>query len=54
LKKLKDILSSEKQLVRALPKLAQDRINPDLKAGFEEHLNRPQPCQRIERSLNCW
>jgi ferritin-like metal-binding protein YciE len=35
---LRDVLSAEKQLVKALPKLAKAATTPDLKAGFEEHL----------------
>jgi len=35
---LKDLYSAETQLVKALPKMAKAASNPDLKAGFEEHL----------------
>ena len=35
---LKDIYSAETQLVKALPKMAKAATHPDLKAGFEEHL----------------
>lgn len=35
---LKDMLSSEKQITRALPKMAKKASNPQLKAAFEEHL----------------
>jgi ferritin-like metal-binding protein YciE len=35
---LKDIYSAEKQLVRALPKMAKAASSADLKAAFEEHL----------------
>jgi ferritin-like metal-binding protein YciE len=35
---LKDLYSAENQLVKALPKMAKAATNPDLKAGFEEHL----------------
>jgi ferritin-like metal-binding protein YciE len=35
---LKDLHSAEKQLVEALPKMAEAATNPDLKAGFEDHL----------------
>jgi ferritin-like metal-binding protein YciE len=35
---LKDLYSAETQLVTALPKMAKAATNPDLKAGFEEHL----------------
>ncbi len=35
---LKDLYSAETQLLKALPKMAKAATNPDLKAGFEEHL----------------
>ena len=35
---LKDIYSAEKQLVKALPKMAKAASSEKLKAGFEEHL----------------
>src|SRR5688572_1961541 len=35
---LKDLYSAENQLVKALPKMAKAASNPELKAGFEEHL----------------
>jgi ferritin-like metal-binding protein YciE len=35
---LKDLYSAEKQLVKALPKVAKAATNPDLKAGVEAHL----------------
>jgi len=35
---LKDLYSAEKQLVRALPKMAKNAANPDLKEAFQNHL----------------
>ena len=35
---LKDIYFAEKQIVKALPKMAKAAQSPDLKAGFEKHL----------------
>jgi len=35
---LKDLFSAEKQLVKALPKVAKAATSPDLKAGIEAHL----------------
>ncbi len=35
---LKDLYSAENQLTKALPKMAEAASNPDLKAGFEQHL----------------
>jgi ferritin-like metal-binding protein YciE len=35
---LKDLFSAEKQLLKALPKMAKAASNPELAKGFEEHL----------------
>ena len=35
---LKDLYSAEKQLVKALPKMAKNATNPDLKKAFSDHL----------------
>ena len=35
---LKDLYSAEKQLVKALPKMAKNATSPELQAAFEEHL----------------
>ena len=35
---LKDIYSAEKQLVKALPKMAKKATSPELKRALEEHL----------------
>ncbi len=44
---LSDIYSAEKQLTKALPKLARAATNPQLKAAFETHLEETQG--QIER-----
>jgi ferritin-like metal-binding protein YciE len=44
---LKDLYSAEKQLVRALPKMARAATSEELKAGFEEHLE--QTKEQVER-----
>lgn len=44
---LSDIYSAEKQLTRALPRLARASDNPDLSAAFEAHLEETQG--QIER-----
>ncbi len=44
---LKDLYSAEKQLVKALPKMAKAATNEQLKAGFEEHLE--QTKKQVER-----
>jgi ferritin-like metal-binding protein YciE len=47
---LKDILSAEKQLLKALPKMAKAASNEDLKAGFEEHLEQTKVhVERLEK-----
>ena len=35
---IKDIYHAENQLIKALPKMAKAAVNPELKAGFTEHL----------------
>ncbi len=47
LHELKDLLSAEKQLVKALPKMAKGANNPKLQAGIKEHLE--QTKEHVER-----
>jgi ferritin-like metal-binding protein YciE len=35
---LRDLYSAEKQIVKALPKMAKNASSPELKAAFQEHL----------------
>jgi ferritin-like metal-binding protein YciE len=50
---LKDLYSAEKQLVRALPKMAKAATHPDLKAGFEQHLEETKEhAKRLEQVLD--
>ncbi|MCD9033889.1 ferritin-like domain-containing protein [Luteimonas sp. Y-2-2-4F] len=50
---LSDIYSAEKQLTKALPKLARAARNPDLKAAFETHLEETQgQIERIDRVVD--
>jgi ferritin-like metal-binding protein YciE len=44
---LKDLYSAEKQLVKALPKMAKAATSKDLKNGFEHHLQ--QTKRHVER-----
>ena len=44
---LKDIYDAEKQLTKALPKLAKKATTPDLQDAFEEHLRQTE--QHMER-----
>jgi ferritin-like metal-binding protein YciE len=47
---LKDLYSAEKQLVKALPKLAKNARSPDLQKAFQEHLRQTEgQVERIER-----
>lgn len=49
---LKDIYSAEKQLVKALPKMAKAATNESLKAAFEEHLSETEEhVTRIEQVM---
>jgi ferritin-like metal-binding protein YciE len=47
LHELRDIYSAEKQILKALPKMAKAASNPQLKAGFQEHLE--QTKMHVER-----
>ena len=47
---LKDLYSAEKQLVKALPKLAKNAQSSDLQKAFQEHLRQTEDqVDRIER-----
>src|SRR5215213_7905618 len=47
---LKDLLSAEKQLVKALPKMAKGASSDALRAAFEEHLEQTKEhVRRLER-----
>ena len=49
---LKDLYSAEKQLVKAIPKMAKAASNKELAAGFREHLEQTrEQAQRPERIL---
>jgi ferritin-like metal-binding protein YciE len=50
IEELKDLYSAEKQILQALPRMAKKASNPQLKAGFEEHLRQTeQHVQRLEQ-----
>ena len=42
---IKDMYNAEKQLLKALPKLAKNTTNEQLRMGFQEHLEPHQPEQ---------
>lgn len=47
---LSDVYSAEKQLTRALPRLARAATNPELRSAFEQHLEETQgQIERIDR-----
>jgi ferritin-like metal-binding protein YciE len=47
---LKDIYYAEKQIVKALPKMAKAAQSPQLKAGFEKHLEETEVhVERLEQ-----
>jgi ferritin-like metal-binding protein YciE len=47
---LKDLLSAEKQLTKAIPKMAKAASSPKLRKGFEDHLEQTKgQVQRLER-----
>lgn len=49
---LKDLYSAEKQLVRALPKLAKAAANKELADGFEQHFHQTEEhVNRLEKIL---
>ena len=49
---LKDLYSAEKQLIRALPKMAKAATNDDLIGGFEEHFEQTKEhAERLEKIL---
>lgn len=49
---LKDLYSAEKQILKALPKMAKAASSPELKAGFEQHLEETrEQAVRLEQIL---
>jgi ferritin-like metal-binding protein YciE len=47
---LKDLYSAEQQLIKALPKMARAATNPQLKQGFERHLDQTRKqAERLEQ-----
>lgn len=50
---LKDLYSAEKQLVKALPKMAKNAQSPDLQKAFQEHLRQTEKqVERIEKIVS--
>jgi ferritin-like metal-binding protein YciE len=49
---LKDLYSAEKQLLKAIPKMAKAATNQELADGFREHLEQTKKhAERLERVL---
>lgn len=49
---LRDLLDAEKQLIKALPKMAEASISGELRSGFEHHLEQTKNhAQRLEQIL---
>lgn len=49
---LRDVYDAEKQLTKALPKLAKKATSPELKMGFEAHLRQTEDqIDRLERAF---
>jgi ferritin-like metal-binding protein YciE len=49
---LRDILSAERQLTKALPKMAKNATNPELKKAFETHLAETETqAERVEKAF---
>ncbi|MDX9850128.1 MAG: ferritin-like domain-containing protein [Anaerolineaceae bacterium] len=50
IEELKDLYNAEKQLIEALPKMAQAAVSPQLKKGFQHHLEQTKKqAARIEK-----
>jgi ferritin-like metal-binding protein YciE len=52
IEELQDLYSAENQLLKALPKMAKNATSPELKEGFETHLEQTQGhVERLENVL---
>ena len=52
LDELKDLYSAEKQLIKAIPKMAKGAEDPELKSAFEQHLEETKgQAERIEQAF---
>jgi ferritin-like metal-binding protein YciE len=50
---LRDLYDAENQLIKALPKMAEAAVSPQLRSGFEEHLEQTRGhARRIEEIFN--
>lgn len=52
---IKDLYSAEKQLLKALPKMAKKATTPELKSGFEKHLKQTEGhVERLTKIAEMW
>lgn len=52
---IKDLYNAEKQLIKALPKMAKKATNSELKRGFEKHLKQTAGhAERLEQIAEMW
>ena len=52
---IKDLYSAEKQLLKALPKMAKKATTPELKSGFEKHLKQTEGhVERLSKIAEMW
>src|SRR5262249_44518714 len=50
---LKDLYNAENQIIKALPKMAKTASNPELRRGFEEHLEQTRHhVERLEQAFD--
>lgn len=50
---LKDIYYAERQILKALPKMAKAATSPELKAGFEQHLHETEgQVERLQQAFD--
>ena len=55
IEELRDTYDAEKQLIKALPKLAKAAASDDLRAAFETHLEETRGhVERLEQTLDVW
>ena len=52
---MRDLYDAEKQLVKALPKMAKVASNTELSDAIENHLEETRGhVERLERGFRCW
>ena len=52
---LRDLYNAERQILKALPKMAKAASSPNLQKGFQEHLQQTQTqVERLDKILQTW